>query len=109
MDPLTRWRAEFPILARSVYMISNSLGAMPQGVAAGLAEYAETWATRGVRAWAERWWTMGQEVAESVGAIVNAPAASLSMHENVSIAHAVALSTLPRPGGRSARANKIAA
>jgi kynureninase len=100
MDDLSRWRAEFPILARSVYMISNSLGAMPQGVAAGLAEYAETWATRGVRAWAERWWTMGQEVAESVGAIVNAPAASLSMHENVSIAHAVALSTLPRPGGR---------
>jgi kynureninase len=56
-------RAEFPILERSVYMISNSLGAMPRGAAAGLAEYAETWGTRGVRAWAERWWGMGAEVA----------------------------------------------
>jgi len=100
MDPLTRWRDEFPILSRSVYMISNSLGAMPRGVESGLVEYAQTWATRGVRAWAERWWTMGQEMAEDVGAIVNAPAASVSMHENVSTAHAVALSTLPPPGRR---------
>ena len=99
MNPLTRWRDEFPILSRSVYMISNSLGAMPRGVESSLAEYAGTWAARGVRAWAERWWTMGQEMAEHVGAIVNAPAASVSMHENVSTAHAVALSTLP-PAGR---------
>src|SRR5215831_18003568 len=81
-------------------MISNSLGAMPRGVEASLAEYAETWATRGVRAWAERWWTMGQEVAESIGAIVNASPSAVSMHENVSTAHAVALSTLPLPGRR---------
>jgi kynureninase len=100
MDPLTRWRDEFPILSRSVYMISNSLGAMPRGVEASLAAYAQTWATRGVRAWAERWWTMGREVAEHVGAIVHAPAASVSLHENVSTAHAVALSTLPPPGRR---------
>ena len=46
MDPLTRWRDEFPILSRSVYMISNSLGAMPRGVESSLAEYAQTWATR---------------------------------------------------------------
>jgi len=39
-DDLIRWRAEFPILERSVYMISNSLGAMPRGAAESLAEYA---------------------------------------------------------------------
>jgi kynureninase len=100
MDDLTHWRAEFPILSRSVYMISNSLGAMPRDVESSLAEYAQTWATRGVRAWAERWWTMSQEVAEHVGAIVSAPAGAISMHENVSTAHAVALSTLPPPGAR---------
>jgi kynureninase len=100
MTDLSRLRDEFPILSRSVYMISNSLGAMPRGVEASLAEYAETWATRGVRAWAERWWTMGQEVAESIGAIVNAPPSAVSVHENVSTAHAVALSTLPLPGRR---------
>ncbi len=52
-DPLLRHRPEFPILASSTYLISNSLGAMPRAAAAALAEYAETWATRGVRAWTE--------------------------------------------------------
>ena len=31
-DELLRFRAEFPILERTTYMISNSLGAMPRGV-----------------------------------------------------------------------------
>jgi kynureninase len=94
------YRPEFPILANSVYMISNSLGAMPRGVAISLAEYADTWATRGVRAWAERWWTMGTEVGNAVGRIVGAPPGSVSMHENVTTAHAVALSCVPVPGRR---------
>jgi len=94
------YRDEFPILSRTVYMISNSLGAMPRGVAASLAEYAETWATRGVRAWAERWWTMGSEVGDAVGRIIGAPAGSVSMHENVTTAHAIALSCLPLPRTR---------
>ena len=100
MSDLSRYRAEFPILSRAVYMISNSLGAMPRGVAASLAEYADTWATRGVRAWAERWWTMGTEVGDAIGRIIGAPAGSVSMHENVTTAHAVVLSCLPVPGRR---------
>ena len=81
-------------------MISNSLGAMPRGAAAGLADYAETWATRGVRAWAERWWAMGAEVGNRIARLVGAAPGSISMHENVTTAHAVALSTLPLPGSR---------
>jgi len=54
-DPLLRFRPEFPILERSTYLISNSLGAMPRAAARALAEYAQTWATRGVRAWADSW------------------------------------------------------
>lgn len=94
------YRDEFPILEHTVYMISNSLGAMPRGVAESLAEYAETWATRGVRAWAERWWGMAREVGDRIGRIINAPPDTVSMHENVTTAHAVALSTLPMPGTR---------
>jgi kynureninase len=100
MPDALSYRPEFPILANSVYMISNSLGAMPRGVAISLAEYADTWATRGVRAWAERWWTMGTEVGDAVGRIIGAPAGSVSMHENVTTAHAIALSCLPVPGRR---------
>ena len=99
MDELLRWRDEFPILSRTVYMISNSLGAMPRATAQSLAEYAETWATRGVRAWEERWFSMAGEVGDKVAGIIGAPAGSVSMHENVTTAHAVALSCL-RPEGR---------
>jgi kynureninase len=38
MDTLERWRDEFPILSRTVYMISNSLGAMPRRTAQHLAD-----------------------------------------------------------------------
>jgi kynureninase len=98
MDSLERWRDEFPILARTVYMISNSLGAMPRQTARNLADYADTWATRGVRAWEERWWEMPIEIGNRIASIVGAPAGTVSMHENVTTAHLVALST-ERPAG----------
>src|SRR5258706_6894366 len=97
-DDLARWRDEFPILARTVYMISHSLGAMQRQTARHLAEYAEIWATRGVRAWEERWWEMPSEIGNRIARIVGAPAGSVSMHENVTTAHMVALSCL-RPSG----------
>jgi kynureninase len=101
MDRLEYWRDEFPILSHTVYMISNSLGAMPKRTARNLAEYAETWATRGVRAWEERWWEMPIEVGNRIARVIGAPAGTVSMHENVTTAHLVALSTLhPRAGRR---------
>jgi kynureninase len=101
-DDLARWRDEFPILARTVYMISNSLGAMPRETARHLAEYAEIWATRGVRAWEERWWEMPSEVGNRIARCIGAAAGSVSMHENVTTAHVVALSCL-RPSGARTR------
>ncbi len=98
-DPLAPWRDEFPILQRALYMISNSLGAMPRGAARSLADYAETWATRGVRAWEDRWWEMALEVGNRIAEIVGAPAGSVSMHDNVTAAQMAALSCL-KPEGR---------
>ena len=72
-DPLLCFRPEFPILGRTNYMISNSLGAMPRGVYDALHAYADTWATRGVRAWEERWWMLALEVGNEIGALMNAP------------------------------------
>jgi kynureninase len=92
MEDLARWRDEFPILSRTVYMISNSLGAMPRDTARHLAEYAETWATRGVRGWEERWWEMPVEMGNRIASIIGAPAGTVSMHENVTTAQMVALS-----------------
>jgi kynureninase len=101
MDDVERWRAEFPILSHSVYMISNSLGAMPRQTARNLAEYAETWATRGVRAWEERWWEMPAEVGNKIGRLIGAPSGTVSMHENVTTAQMVALSTIRPSAGRN--------
>jgi kynureninase len=101
-DDLARWRDEFPIVSRTVYMISNSLGAMPRQTARYLAEYADTWATRGVRAWEERWWEMPAEIGNRIARIVGAAPGTVSMHENVTTAHMVALSTL-RPSGARRR------
>ncbi|MGH9347284.1 MAG: aminotransferase class V-fold PLP-dependent enzyme [Vicinamibacterales bacterium] len=100
-DDLEGWRSEFPILERTVYMISNSLGAMPRGAEASLAEYARTWATRGVRAWEERWWEMGREVGDRVARVIGAPAGAVSMHENVTTAVMVALSGVRPHGARN--------
>ena len=98
MNDLAKWRSEFPILSNTVYLISNSLGAMPAAAVQSLAEYAALWASRGPRAWEERWWDLAVEMGRRVGAIIGAPAGSVSMHENVTTASAVALSTL-RPVG----------
>ena len=97
---LERWRDEFPILSRTVYMISNSLGAMPRRAARDLAEYADTWATRGIRAWEERWWEMPLEIGNKIAWIIGAPHGTVSMHENVTSAHMVALSSILPAGAR---------
>jgi kynureninase len=100
-DALLRFRPEFPILERTNYMISNSLGAMPRGVYDAMKGYADTWATRGVRAWEERWWMLGTQVGDEIGALMNAPKASVSTHQNVSTCQAVIASCLDFSGPRN--------
>src|SRR5579863_766361 len=72
IDALLKWRAEFPILERSTYMISNSLGAMPRGVYESLRGYADSWATRGVKAWEEGWWEMAVGVGDKIAPLIGA-------------------------------------
>jgi kynureninase len=101
MDELLKWRREFPILEKTVYMISHSLGAMPRAVFAAMQEYAETWATRGVRAWAEGWWEMPVRVGDELAPIIGAPRGTIAMHQNVSICQALILSCLEPKGKRN--------
>ena len=97
-DDLLKWRSEFPILDKTVYLISHSLGAMPKATYERLHEYADMWATRGVRAWAEGWWEMPVSVGDEVGRIIGADPGSVVMHQNVSICQSLVLSCLePTP------------
>ncbi len=101
MDDLLRWREEFPILSRTTYMISNSLGAMPRGVYNRLREYADAWALRGVRAWEEGWWEMAVRVGDRIGTLVGAAPGEISLHQNVTLTQAVIASCFDFRGPRN--------
>jgi kynureninase len=101
VDELLRYRCEFPILENTTYLISNSLGAMPRSVYDALKGYADTWATRGVRAWEERWWMLAAEVGDQIGALMNAPKGSVSTHQNVTTCQAIVASCFDFSGRRN--------
>jgi kynureninase len=94
IDPLLAFRPEFPILAKTNYLVSNSLGAMPRAAADRLAEYARTWSERGVRAWADGWWNMPVTVGDEIAPLIGAGTGEVAMMPNVSLAHATILSAL---------------
>ncbi len=91
-DELLEWRREFPILEQCVYLISHSLGAMPRRTFERVHEYADLWATRGVRAWAEGWWEMPLALGDEVGRIIGAEPGTVAMHQNVSVCQSLILS-----------------
>lgn len=99
-DPLLQWRDEFPILATCTYLISNSLGAMPRRVYDVLRSYADAWATLGVGAWGvphdgnPTWWEMKGAAGDKIAPLMGAPANSVLVHENASIANSILLSAL---------------
>ena len=87
-------RAEFPILQKTTYLVNHSLGAMPRKVHDRLREYATLWETRGIRAWAEGWWTSPTETGDLVGRILDAPPGTVVMHQNVSVIMGLVASAL---------------
>jgi len=93
-DALLRYRDRFPILATTNYLVSNSLGAMPDEVPERLAEYARQWATRGVKAWAEGWWEMPVKVGDEIAPLLGAGPGEVAMVPTVSMAQAQVFSAL---------------
>jgi kynureninase len=89
MDELLKWREEFPILSTSKYLISNSLGAMPRAVYKQMHDYAEIWATQGVKAWSDPWWDMPVKVGDGIASLIGAKPGEVSTHQNVTIANAI--------------------
>jgi len=90
--PLTSLRSEFPILSNQTYLISNSLGAMPRSVFVRMHEFAETWASKGVKAWADEWWEMPITVGNEIAPLIGAREGEVSMHPNITTILAIILS-----------------
>ncbi|TAJ23403.1 MAG: aminotransferase class V-fold PLP-dependent enzyme, partial [Planctomycetota bacterium] len=95
------WRARFPICANTNYLVSHSLGAMPAAVYDKLRAFADQWATRGVRAWGEGWWSAPVDVGNVLAKVLNAPPDSVVMHQNVSLIEALVASSLDFSGPRN--------
>src|SRR5213082_3741493 len=98
---LLAYRERFPILRETTYLINHSLAAMPAAAEDRLLEYARMWRERGIRAWGEGWWTMPMTVGDQIGRIVGAPAGSVVMHQNVTVAEAIVLSCFELGGPRN--------
>lgn len=94
-DKLLRFRSEFPILERTNYLVSNSLGAMPRGVPDRLAEYVDAWAEMGVRAWMNAgWWELPATIGDDIAPLIGAGRGEMVLVPNVTWAQATALSSI---------------
>ena len=103
VDPdLARYRVDYPILATTTYMNSNSMGAMPRQAEDALREYAADWAREGVEAW-DLWFNLFDEVADLAARFLGAPAGETVLNQNVALFQAQIASCLDYTG----RKNKI--
>ena len=93
-DELIQYRSEFPILERTTYLVSNSLGPMPRSVPARLAEYGTDWGSLGVKAWARGWWEMPVDVGSEIAPLMGADAGEVAMMPNVTIAQSAVCSAM---------------
>jgi kynureninase len=100
-DPLLAFREEFPILERTTYLVSHSLGPMPRAVPAALAEYAEHWGSHGVRAWNFGWWELPVTAGNAIAPLIGAGDGEVVMQPNVSLAQSIVLSALDFPAERN--------
>jgi kynureninase len=93
-DPLLAFREEIPILEKTTYLVSNSLGPMPRTVPEKLAEYARDWGDLGVKAWNRGWWELPVEVGNEIAPLINAGDGEIVMMPNVTIAQTAVLSSI---------------
>ena len=100
-DPLLAWRKEFPIVETCTYLVSHSLGAMPQRTRMYLAQFADEWSSRGVRAWNEGWWEAGRTTGDLLAPILGVRPGTISMHQNVTVALAIIASCHRFDGART--------
>jgi len=86
-------RKEFPILEQCVYLISNSLGAVPKKAADHLNRFYSLWAEDGVSAWEKEWWGLSGKVGNQVASLLGAEEDEVTMQVNATLCHWVVLST----------------
>ncbi|KQS04951.1 kynureninase [Sphingomonas sp. Leaf357] len=87
MTDFTATRALFELPAGVIYLDGNSLGPLPRGVHARLADaVAAEWGEQLIRAWNDAGWiTLPRRVGDRVGRLIGAPKGSVVMGDTLSI------------------------
>jgi selenocysteine lyase/cysteine desulfurase len=85
----TEWRAEFPILERTTYLNSCSLGALSQRALARINTFHEEWHTFGASAWYETWLGRLAELRTRVGSMIGAQEGEIALAASTSAALSV--------------------
>ncbi len=93
LPPSASRREDYPILATSVYMNSNSMGAMPRAARDGLGEYLDTWEREGVEAW-DRWPDVIDETADGIARFFGGAPGHTALNQNVAFFQAAVASTI---------------
>ena len=73
---------------------------MPRKAAEYLQQFADTWSSRGVRAWHEGWWEIGRETGNLLAPILGVSPNTISMHQNVTVAQGIIASCFAYGGPR---------
>lgn len=90
----TEWRAEFPILARSTYLNSCSLGALSTRAERRLDAFREEWHSHGASAWYETWMGRLAELRGRVAGMIGAGDDEIALSASVSAALSVLASAI---------------
>ncbi len=83
-DPLERYRPEFPILERKIYLNSNSLGALSCRSISYRREFERDWNDLGASAWYEIWLGKLEQVRAAFGRTVGAAPSTIALLPSVS-------------------------
>ena len=79
-----RLRERFAGLEENTWLVSHSMGAPPLAAREELLRYVDAWAAHGPEAW-PTWLAEMREIADGIGAIINAARGSVSLAPNVSV------------------------
>lgn len=84
---LDRRREEFPSLERDIHLLSHSLGPMPRRAREAMTAYLDRWEGYGrENAWKKEWWDLSWRVGDRVARLLGAPADSVQIEPNASVA-----------------------
>jgi kynureninase len=88
-----RLRERFGGLERNTWLVSHSMGAPPLAARTVLERYWAQWAENGPEAW-PAWLDQAAAIADGIGALIGAPAGSVSLVPNVSLSQAAIASSI---------------